>query len=54
MTVVEEKIPYTVTEAAGPLVAGLPVWSGSEAAPVPAGKPFPQGPGGPVLIAQPQ
>lgn len=32
--------------------AGLPVWSGSGPAPVPPGKPFLQGPGGPILIAQ--
>ncbi|SFF89096.1 hypothetical protein [Methylobacterium sp. yr596] len=30
----------------------LPVWSGSGPAPVPSGKPFLQGPGGPVVIAQ--
>jgi hypothetical protein len=35
-------------------IAGLPVWDGNGPAPVPAGKPFLQGPGGPVLIAQPE
>lgn len=30
----------------------LPVWSGSGSAPVPAGRPYLLGPGGPVVIAQ--
>ena len=34
-------------------IATLPVWDGVGSAPVRVGKPFLQGPGGPVLIAQP-